>query len=882
MNLLIGLLLKITSFFCICFVTSFTEDEILNNKVMKTISTLTAIILFTPFAFAQFPGGGHGPGGGMPSGDGNGRSRTTTAQTPGLNLEGNAPKGNSKITGFVIDSSATKAVEFATVALYNKTTGKPIDGTIADEKGKFTIKSIAAGDYFLKISFMGFNDKIVNNLTIVKGQELDLGVIKVTPDVRLLNEVVVSGERSLIEEKVDRLVYNADKDISARGGDASDVLKKVPMLSVDLDGNVSLRGSQNIRVLINNKPSTIIASSIADALKMLPADLIKSVEVITSPSAKYDAEGSAGIINIITKKSTLQGLTLNIDSGVGIRGSNLGLNGNFRQGKLGITLGGFGRAFYNAAMITLDQSTIQNGSTLLTKQSTDAYDNGLFGRYNLGFDYDLGKNQSLTAGLSFGTRNFVQQQDMTTNLFRNAVLSNQSFRDVTTENLSNNVDFNFDYIRTYKPGQEWSISSQYSRSNLTNNFDADLLSNTKELLSRQKNLNFSINQESTIQTDYVTPINKNQMIEFGAKGIIRQVNSDFTYQIASPTGVFASDARNPSGLLDYSQNIISGYLSYTYSTKNKYTFKLGSRYEYTTIDAIDKKGSFEIPDYGSLVPSINISKNINAKTTIKLAYNRRIQRPGLQQLNPNFNTANPLNINVGNPNLKPELTNNFELNVSTNLKKSYINFSIFGRTTNNSIIRLSSPSDTLAGAIVTTFENIGKQFVYGSNIFANVYLTPKWTLNGGVDLYYNYLEGKVQGLNGTSVAASNSGFVIGGRMMTSISLAGGWAIQANGGGRGNQVNLQGIQGGMFMYSLGVRKDFANKKASLGLAADNFFGGMSMTSRSTSPIFNQTMTNNIYNQNIKLTFSYKLGKMSFVAPKKTKSVKNDDVKSGGEN
>jgi hypothetical protein len=241
----------------------------------------------------------------------------------------------------------TTAVEFANIALINIETKKPVDGTMADEKGFFSMKRVAAGTYNIQVSFIGFDTKIIEKVVVEKGKDVELGVIKLKQSTKQLDELVVSGQAAMIEEKVDRLVYNAEKDLSAKGGDASDILKNVPMLSVDLEGNVSLRGSENIRVLINNKPSTIVASSIADALKMIPADIIKSVEVITSPSAKYDAEGSAGIINIITKKSSLQGLNLNVDSGIGLRGSNLGLNGNFRKGKLGITLGGYGRAFYN-------------------------------------------------------------------------------------------------------------------------------------------------------------------------------------------------------------------------------------------------------------------------------------------------------------------------------------------------------------------------------------------------------------------------------------------------------------------------------------------------------------------------------------------------------
>lgn len=826
----------------------------------KLASIFTLIIAATTLATAQFGPGGMG--GGQRGGDGNGRPKAATT-APTLNLEGNVPKGNSKVFGFVIDENVSTAVEFANVALYTKDK-KVVDGTIADEKGKFSMNRVAAGEYNLVITFIGFKDKTIE-VKVEKGKDNDLGVIKLAQSVKQLDEVTVTAEKSMIEEKVDRLVYNAEKDLTSKGGDAADILRKVPMLSVDLDGNVSLRGTSNIRVLINNKPSTIVASSIADALKMIPADLIKSVEVITSPSAKYDAEGSGGIINIILKKSTLQGLTLNVDSGVGIRGSNLSLNGNYRQGKLGVTLGGFGRAMYNKSAISLDQTTIRNGVSTLTNQTADAFDNGLFGRYNIGFDYDLAKNQSLTASVAFGTRNFNRDQDFITNLYTNNVLSSTSYRNVDSKNLSNSVDFNLDYIRTFKPSQEWSISGQYSQNKLTNNFEAELLNSAKEVFGNQLNLNTNFNKEITLQTDYQTPIKQNQMFEIGAKTVIRQVNSDFSY-LAS------------TGLLNYSQNIAAGYVSYTYSTKNKITFKIGTRYEYTTIEAYDQERDIVIPAYANLVPSINISKPIGKSSTLKLAYNNRIQRPGLEQLNPNYNAANTQNITIGNSSLKPEISNNVELSLSTNIKKTYLNLSVFGRQTSNSITRVTTPSDTLIGSVITTFQNIGKEQTFGTNIFGNFFLTQKWTLNGGVDVYYNYLEGQQVGLDGISSKISNSGFVVSGRLQSSISLPKGWAVQASGGFRGNRVQLQGMQGGMGMYSIGARKEFANKKGSIGLAAENFFG-MKMTSTLTTPQFNQVSVNNLYNQNVKLTFSYKIGKMRFTEAKKSK-VSNDDVKSGG--
>lgn len=796
------------------------------------------------------------------------------AQTP--------TQGNSKISGIVLDSAAAKGVEFASIALFNVADNKAIDGTTADESGKFTISKVAPGSYKLMISFIGYKDKAVN-VKVEKGKDVELGSIQLASSVQNLQEVTITGEKSLIEEKVDRMVFNAEKDITSKGGDASDLLRKVPMLSVDLDGNVSLRGSSNIKVLINNKPSTIIAANVADALKQIPADMIKSVEVITSPSAKYDAEGSGGIINIITKKNNLQGLTLNIDSGVGNRGSNLGLNGSYRKGKMGFTLGGFGRAFYNKATSVLDQTTYSGSNSFLTNQSSTAKDRGLFGQYSLGWDYDLGKNQALSAGLRYGTRNFIQKQDLTINQYENSILNNSSLRKVDRKDLSGTVDFNIDYIRTFKPQQEWSISTLYSRTGLTNNFNTDILNESGAVDSKLKNENKNQNSELTLQTDYQTPLGKNQLLEFGAKGIFRTVDSDFKYFTAGESGNFVLSTTNPSGVLNYKQNVAAGYFSYTLSTKNKYTFKLGTRYEYTgiTADMGDNK-PIDIPAYGNLVPSINVSKALSGSTTLKAAYNRRIQRPGIQQLNPNVNLSNPQSISTGNPALSPELTDNFELGLSTNIKKTYINASVFARQTNNSITQVRMAVDTLQGAIVTTYENIGKQRAYGANIFANVYLTPKWTLNGSIDILHSYLEGQTTGLDGTSVGISNSGFNYGGRLMSQISLRNGWGLQAFGFYRGKEIQLQGTRTGFYMYSLGFKKDIANKKGSIGFGAENFLTkGVRFTSDLTSPQFVQTGTTQLYNRNFKVTFSYSIGKMSFNAPKKkTKSVNNTDVVGGG--
>ncbi|WP_420146885.1 TonB-dependent receptor domain-containing protein [Spirosoma sp.] len=851
------------------------------------IRLLLTIGLWSGFTQVQSTYAQFGPPGGGPGGPGRfGNQELGRKKSEFTGVAEDTPKGNGKITGLLIDSLSGKPVEFATIALINTATNKPIDGTTSDAKGNFTLSKLAPGDYRLQYSFIGYKNQDSKPFTIAKGTTLNMGSIKFSPDIRTLGEVVVTGQAAVIEEKVDRLVFNADKDMTAKGGDASDVLKRVPMLSVDLDGNVSLRGSQNIRVLINNKPSTIVAASVADALKQLPADMIKSVEVITSPSAKYDAEGAAGIINIITKKNTLHGLTLNVDAGVGLRASNLGLNGSFRQGKLGITLGGFGRAMYNRASSTLDQTTLVGSQERRTSQQGTAFDKPVFGQYTLGFDYDLAKDQSLSANVRFGTRNFIQQQTQLTNSFIGDSLLSLTNRDVNRKDLSNSVDMNLDYVSTFKPQQEWSISTQYSRTGLTNNFFADILNQSDILTARQQNINNNTNQEFTIQTDYQTPIKKNQLLEFGGKAIMRKVDSRYQYLVGGSTGDLNFDPTNPSGTLAYDQNIGAGYISYTYITPSKYTFKVGTRYEYTDISARQSTESrpnmeLNIPNYSNLVPSINVSKSLKAGTTLKAAYNRRIQRPGLQQLNPNPNAANPQMIMVGNPTLRPELTDNFEVSLSSTIKKTYLNTALFARLTDNAITQIRIPSDTLVGGIITTFQNIGIQRTYGANVFFNTNLTPKWSINGGLDGYYQYMQGLTPNAEGQSITIERTGFSLGGRLMSQLQLDKGWSAQVFSFFRGPTPQLQGTMGSFYMYSLGVRKDLASKRGSIGLAAENFVtNGVTMRTTLNSPLLSQVSVTNLYNANVKLTFTYRIGKMTFEENRrKSRSVNNDDVKSG---
>lgn len=874
---------------------------------MLRITYLFLTFILTTNSFAQW-----GPPGGGQRRDQGERTPPNRQQNTELNLDV-AAKGNSKISGNIVDETLTTAVEFASVALLDATTGRALDGTMADEKGKFELKKVAEGTFNIIVSFVGYETLKIEKIKVEKGKDIDLGIIKLKSSTITLEGVVITGEKALIEEKVDRLVYNAERDLSARGGDASDVLKNVPMLSVDLDGNVSLRGSENIQVLINNKPSTIVASSIADALKMIPSELIKSVEVITSPSARYDAEGTAGIINIITKKSTLQGLNLNINGGLGNRASNIGFNGNYRTGKLGISFGGFGRMMYNKSKNEGFNENLVSG--LITDQISDGKTNGTFGRYNVGFDYELGEGQTLYGGLAIGNRAFNRFNNQRFDYFGRDSLTNalqkirQELRDLEALNRGITYDYTLDYVKIFKPGKEWSVSGMYSKSTAkTDNYNNYLDGVSNTITRKQWNDNDNLNSELAFQTDFLNSIGKNQQLELGAKAIMRTIDSDYLYLISSgsvsqdPDNFLnlIADPRNPGGGLKYDQNIYAAYAAYTYSTASKFNIKAGGRFEYTTLEAlqtINQLGS-DLPvrqpftdKYPVFVPSLNISKPIGSVTT-KASYNYRISRPGLRQLNPNIDSSDPLNISTGNTFLVPEKTHNLELSISKPIGKSYFTLSTFGRYSGNNITRVSMTSldaelrypdvaefkNLDPSAIVTTFENIGKESTVGGNFFGNIVVTPNLSFNTNFDIFYVNIRGK-EFKNSQMVDRVTDGTVISARASANLKLNKGWSLQANGGWRGKRVSLQGESAAVPNYAIAIRKDFT-KDFSLGLGADNFLGGIKMKNNSYTSQFISESTNYMYNQNIRLTFTYKMGNMRFVQSKK-RGINNDDSKGGDE-
>ncbi|MGV3504015.1 MAG: TonB-dependent receptor domain-containing protein [Adhaeribacter sp.] len=793
-------------------------------------------------------------------------------------------RGTGRISGFVLDEASKNPVEFATVALLSQASGKAVDGAITDGKGRFTLTRVPQGTYQLNISFLGYAPSSVPVVISGGKNEIDLGVLRLKADAKTLKEVAVTGEKPLVEDKVDRLVYNAEKDISNTGGTAADVLKKVPGLTVDLEGNLQLRGSGNIRVLINNKPSSIMAASIADAIKQIPSDQIKSVEVITSPSARYDAEGTAGIINIVLKKNGLQGLNGNATASYGTRNSNVGGNVNFRKNKFGINTSA-GHNWNNNPGRNTAETFYQGHPRLdrLSQQMTGRRE-GSFDFLQLGVDYDLHKKNSLAAGLRYQTGDFT----FTTTQHSTQYLHQGPAQSTTRANKSafqmHNYDLNLDYTRTFdKPGQELTFLGLLSRNKRDNFLSAQLYDGDQGLQSRERNNNEAFNEEITLQTDYTQPLGKNRLLELGAKAILRQAESDFAFYLANPAaGPFVSIPER-SDAFNYDQDVASVYASYGFSLPKQYSVKVGSRLEHTAIDGNFLSSDTTVQqDYNNLIPSIALSKKLSKTQTLKLNYTRRIQRPQLFFLNPFVNNMDTFNIQTGNPQLRAELTDAYELGYSTYFKSgTSLNATLYWRQTNNSIQSYTLPMEN--GVNKTTFGNIGRQANYGMSLSGNAKFLAKGNVSGNVNLYYMDLESQ-------DLRASNANLMYNANLNVSYTFDKGFSAQAFGMFNSPRVTLQGQSSSWSYYNMAVKKEILKKKGSLSAGIDNPFSQtiklrntFKTTPSEQHPVTSrQENTLYVYTRQVRVSLQYQFGKTDFKnTPRRKKRISNDDAKQGGD-
>jgi len=794
-----------------------------------------------------------------------------------------------RISGTVIDSVTKKPLDYATVSIFRSGGKAPLNGVLTDEKGNFKISDIHPGTYKLSFTFIGYPTKTIDGIVTTPGKpDRNLGTVVVAPSSKQLNEVVIAGQTPIIENHIDKIVYNAEKDITNVGGNASDVLQKVPLVAVDINGNVSLRGDNNVKVLINGKPSGAMSASLSDVLKTIPADQIKSIEVITSPSAKYDAEGSAGIINIITKQKNVSGISGSVSGGIGTRQNNGNFNLNYNKDRLSVSVNIGGN-------LTWPQTSITDFAQTFTK--TDSIEHQGYTRNSTIKRY--GSISSATASYTFNDYNSISstfrynrggfnvngtQANGTDTTVNGVRLTNPTSYGNTTaqHNLFDGFDWSIDYTHKFhKEGHELDISGQWSHS-IVNTDYTNIYS--PEILPNQRGVNDGTNNEYTFQVDYTLPISKVFKFEAGGKATIRRLNS--IYDVYGGADLNTIDEVN-SNIYGYNQNVYAGYSVFTITLPKSYTLLIGGRFENTDITGDPSNALQDLQPFTSsypiFIPSFTIQKQVGTSQTWKLSYSKRITRPSLTYLNPFVNMSNIQNETQGNPELSPEISQTVELNYNTFIKSSVLNASIYVKHINNLIESIAKPTTTVVApgdttnGTLTTYQNIGSNNSVGASFFGSVNPVKPLTIRASINAYtYNpnptgdYSADQTS--NGTYVQYNAFG-------MAEVDLKHDIVTQVFAIENSPRRTIQGTNPSFSLLGFGVRKQFDNKKASLGINVLQPFNKYKYFDQNiSSPGFTQTSSTAFPFRSIGLTFSYSFGKLTFSNPKKA-SDNPDDEKQG---
>ncbi|OCX52478.1 hypothetical protein BEL04_13530 [Mucilaginibacter sp. PPCGB 2223] len=790
-----------------------------------------------------------------------------------ISVSAQTPTGKGKITGKVTDATTKLPVDYATIGIYKQGSTSPVNGTTTDPKGNFSINGLPFGEYHIAVDFIGYQRFTADHIIVNAAHPaVVIPNIALSSSQKMLKDVNITAQASTVENKIDKLVYNVGNDLTAQGGVATDILKKVPMVTVDIDGNVELLGNPSIKFLINGKPSSIFGASLADALQSIPASQIKSIEVVTSPGAKYDASGTGGIINIILKDNKVQGYNGSINASIGTRLENASVNLNARKSNFGVNAFFSGnKTLRSEAFSTKDRLSTFNDTTRRQLQNAVGYiERGGF-QTGLGLDWNLSKHDNLTAGISY--HHFSNHTDGSTSQEDQSVKAGISpFSDLFSLRNANNqfgedaVDLNLGYKKSFaKDGQELDIQYTGSFNKNNGNFyqKSDYINSTTPSTGSMGN-NPGKDHETEIAVDYAHPVTEDFIIETGGKLYFENINSTSnvnTYNAAKNDFIY--DALQ-SNSFTYGRNVYSYYASASFKAFDFFDVKTGLRDEYT-ITTVDGKGGV-IPDYNFLSPSFVLSHKIAKTQTVKLSYSKRIERPDFGDMNPFVNSADPYNVSFGNPNLHPEIGNNFELGYNRSFDKGgNINITTFYRHNGFDVKQYTTPyksfregDSTYNNVYVTTRANVGSEVRVGVNFSASLPITKDFTVRP------NFLVATRRIMDNLPNTPS---FVAGYEYRLNLNAAyqfgNDFGAEAFANYNSPNVGLQGKNSSFVSYSFAARKQFLDKKASIGFVTNVPFNDyINQSSTIVQPGNSQYSLKRVPYRSFGISFSYRFGKLEF--------------------
>lgn len=805
-----------------------------------------------------------------------------------------------QIKGVLLDSLTQEGEPYATIKIVKKEApANALKMLVTDMKGKFQEKVPGTGNFVMTISSIGRNT-IVKDFTVKAGEKLvDFGTLYITDASNELGQVEVVAQKPLVKADIDKIEYNVQDDPDSKSNSVLEMLRKVPLVTVDGEDNIKVNGSSSFKVYVNGKPNNMMSNNPTEVLKSMPANSIKHIEVITNPGPKYDAEGVGGILNIVTVGSGLEGYTATFSGNVSNMGAGGGLFGTVKSGKLTVSArynynyNDRPRSYSGGNRRTVGDIT-EGSSDLDYDGSSKGHGNFQSGSMEASYEIDTLRLVSMSFGLWGGGNNSTS---INNTLATAPGTSNELYRYVSDGRSKSSwysIDGGVDYQRmfhvkdrmftlSYKINTSPQTSDSYSTYN-----DMHAATDWEDFLKRLYDLNNDGSQnttEHTFQADYTTPIGKIHTLEAGAKYILRDNSSEddrYERQIGT-TGDYVLDEEHSSHY-KHQNDILAAYMGYGLRVK-KISGRLGVRYEHTKqeVKYLLGKGDNFNKNFDDVVPSASIGYKLTDMSNLRFGYNMRIYRPGIWYLNPYLNDSNPTNISQGNSHLDSEKSHSFNLSYSNFTQKFNINLSARYSFTNNSIEQVTEQvkdteieglqNPTGKEVLYSTYQNIGKSRNASLSGYVNWNATSNTRIYANLYGNYTYMEGA----NGLK----NDGWNLFAYGSAQQSLPHDWRISLNVYGQTPWIMLQGKGSSFFDYGLSVNKSFLNKRLTLSAFASNFFKKYTSPTSSIEGVgFTQDSWNRYTRQRFGVSVSYRIGELKASVKKAARTISNDDVKSGG--
>ncbi len=780
---------------------------------------------------------------------------------------------NSLVKGKAIDSASTAPLGYASIRIFSSNDNKLVNGALALDSGNFSI-DLPYGSYYAEIEFMGYKSYRTNNFFLSKEKPVhDFGSIKLIYAASTLSEVVVQAERSSMQLALDKKVFNVGKDLANAGGSASDILTNIPSVSVDPEGNVKLRGSDNVRILIDGKPSGLVSIKGGSGLQQLQASMVERVEIITNPSARYEAEGMAGIINIVLKKDRKQGFNGTVELVTGTP-TNLGaaLNFNYRHKKINFFIN-YGIAYrkqpYRGALY---QEVYGTDTTFILKQNNNGTFTGFNNNIRGGLDYYFSEKSILTASYLYrrsqGNRiTNIRYEDY---LFNTSNLTGISKRRQDEDETEPNSEYSVSYKRSFAGrGHEliaevkhldyWENSDQLFTQNYFRPNGAEDIS--KAIL--QKSLNDEFEKQWLFQFDYVKPVGEEGKFETGVRSSFRNMVNDYLVTQQDASGNFVP-LPGLDNVFAYNENIHAAYGILGNKSK-KISYQAGLRAEWTDVTTILRKTDETNPrDYVNLFPSAHITFNLKNDNGIQLSYSRRVRRPFYNDLSPFVTFSDSRNFFGGNPDLDPEFSNVVEAGHIKSFDKGTFTSAIYYRSTNGKIERIRTV-DT-EGNSVTRPENLLSEKAFGLE-FTGGYSPYKWWK---LDVNFNFFYADIDGSNILPDYKANtySWFA---RQTSRFMFPKNFDVQLRTNYEAPQKTAQGRRKALYYADLSMSKDVLKGKGTVNLNVLDVFNSRRIRTETNGVNFYSEGNFQFRQRQINLTLSYRIRQAKQVAkPKRSEA------------